>query len=255
VPPHRRAQRTGRRRRALTARPLNETDTRKRRAAERAAALIEDGMRIGLGTGSTARHVLDVIGERLAAGTLRDIAGVPTSRATEDYATRLGIPLVALEAQDRLDLAIDGADEVDPSLDLIKGLGGALLWEKIVESNADRLAIVVDDGKVVERLGQRSPVPVEVVPFAWKAHLRYLRELGAEPALRVVDGDGKPFVTDSGHYIVDCTFPDGVADPVGFEAALHVRPGIVETGLFLGMATDVFVAGADGVRHLRRIGT
>jgi ribose 5-phosphate isomerase A len=231
---------------------LSDTDARKRRAAERAAALIQDGMRLGLGTGSTARHVLDVIGERIAAGTLRDIVGVPTSRATEAYASELGIPLASLDVLDRLDLAIDGADEVDPALDLIKGLGGALLWEKIVESAADRLAIVVDDSKLVERLGERAAVPVEVVPFAWKAQLRHMRELGAEPRLREVEGEGTPFVTDSGHYIVDCSFPHGVADPIGFEATLRARPGIVETGLFLGMATDVFVAGVEGVRHLKR---
>jgi ribose 5-phosphate isomerase A len=232
---------------------LKDTDQRKRRAAECAAALIDSGMRLGLGTGSTARHVLDVIGERLADGALRDIVGVPTSRATESYATRLGIPLVPLEAQDRLDLAIDGADEVDPGLDLIKGLGGALLWEKIVESTADRLAIVVDDGKLVDRLGQRSPLPVEVVPFSWKAQLRHMRGVGAEPAIR--EADGKPFMTDSGHYIVDCTFPHGIEDATQVEAALRARPGIVATGLFLGMATDVFVAGADDVRHLRRRST
>ena len=160
---------------------LSHTEQLKRAAAERAVALVESGMRLGLGTGSTARHVLDVIGERLREGSLTGIVGVPTSTATYDYAQTLGIPLGTLDDHPRLDLAIDGADEVDPHLQLIKGLGGALLWEKIVESASSRLVIVVDESKLVARLGDRTPLPVEVVPFGWRSHVEFFHELGAEP--------------------------------------------------------------------------
>jgi ribose 5-phosphate isomerase A len=217
-------------------------DSWKRKAAERAVEHVEDGMRLGLGTGSTARHVLDVIGEKRQRGELRDIAGVPTSTATADYAGRMGIPLVTLDTVTSLDLAIDGADEFDPGLDLIKGLGGALLWEKIVAAAADRFIVVVDESKRVQRLGTRAPVPVEVVPFGWRTLLRRFESAGAVPALRNGD-DGAPLVTDGGHYIIDCAFPDGIADAAAVEARLRSFAGVVETGLFIGMATMVIVAG------------
>jgi ribose 5-phosphate isomerase A len=223
---------------------VNEQDTLKRRAAERAVEYVRDGMRIGLGTGSTAQHVLNVIGERRASGELQEIAGVPTSSVTAESAARLGIPLVSLDTVERLDLAIDGADEFDPSLDLIKGLGGALLWEKIVAAAADRFVVVVDQSKRVQRLGERAPVPVEVVPFGWRTQIPRFEALGARPALRVTR-DGEPFRTDGGHYIIDCLFEGGIADAVGIEAQLRRSPGVVDTGLFLGMATAVIVAGAD----------
>jgi len=207
-------------------------------------------MRLGLGTGSTARHVLDVLGERLAAGLVEDIVGVPTSRWTADYARAAGIPIGSLDDYPHLDLAIDGADEVDPALDCIKGLGGALLWEKIVASAAERFVVVVDGSKLVEQLGTRAPLPVEVVPFGWRTHLDALRELGAEPTLR--ERDGGPFVTDGGHYIIDCRFEGGMADPIGVQTTLRARAGVVDTGLFIDMATDVFVAGSGGVEHRRR---
>jgi ribose 5-phosphate isomerase A len=229
---------------------LTEQDQQKRRAAERAVEFVEDGMRLGLGTGSTAKHVLDVLGERRARGELRDIAGVPTSSATAEYAAALGIPLLTLDAVTELDLAIDGADEFDPSLDLIKGLGGALLWEKIVAAAARRFIAVVDESKRVPRLGTRAPVPVEVVPFGWRTLLEPFRRLGAEPVLRT-DVDGTPFMTDGSHYIIDCSFPDGIADAAATEAALRRQPGVVETGLFLGMAGAVIVAG-EAVQLLER---
>jgi ribose 5-phosphate isomerase A len=218
-------------------------DRQKRIAAEHAVAYVEDGMRLGLGTGSTARHVLDVIGERRAAGELRDIAGVPTSSATAEYAARLGIPLITLDASSYLDLAIDGADEFDPALNLIKGLGGALLWEKIVAAAARRFIVVVDESKRVERLGSRAPVPVEVVPFGWRTQLDRCRAVGAEPVLRM-GADGAPLLTDGGHHIIDCAFPTGIEDAGAVERELRRHPGIVETGLFLGMASVVIVAGA-----------
>lgn len=223
----------------------------KRQAAERAVALVEDGMKLGLGTGSTARHVLQVIAERRKRGELADIAGVPTSRATEDLARELGIPLTTLDKNPTLDLAIDGADEVDPDLNLIKGLGGALLWEKIVASAARRFVIVCDESKLVQRLGQKAPLPVEVVPFAYQIHVPFLEALGAKPKLREKDG-GMPFVSDGGHYIIDCAFPEGVRDAWGLENALNHRAGIVETGLFLEMAEMVIVAAEDGINVLER---
>ena len=207
-------------------------------------------MKLGLGTGSTARHVLQVIAERRKRGELRDVAGVPTSRATEDLARELGIPLTTLDKNPHLDLAIDGTDEADPQLNLIKGLGGALLWEKIVASAAERFVIVCDESKLVERLGDKAPVPVEVVPFAYQVHIPFMEDLGAKPRLR--EKDGAPFVSDGGHYIIDCYFDDGITDPWRLEAELKHRPGIVETGLFLDMAESVVVAAAGGINVLAR---
>lgn len=226
-------------------------DELKRQAAERAVELVEPGMKVGLGTGSTARRVLEALAARRERGELDGIIGVPTSSDTREYADELGIPLATLDEEIRLDLTLDGADEVDPELELIKGLGGALLWEKIVASATDRLVIVVDDSKLVDRLGTRSPLPVEVIPFGWRTLLEPIRALGAEPALRR-DAQGDAFITDGGHYILDCDFPDGLEDPLEVEAALHAWPAVVETGLFLGMAETVVVGTADGPRILSR---
>jgi ribose 5-phosphate isomerase A len=242
---------------------LTDRDARKRAAAAEAVARVESGMRVGLGTGSTARHVVDLLAARLRAGELRDVIGVPTSRATETQARELEIPLATLDEVPRLDLTIDGADEVDPRLDLIKGLGGALLWEKIVARASDRLVIVADETKEVERLGERAPLPVEIVPFGWRTHLPAIEALGAEAVLRTLGGaadavpgaptsDTGPYLTDGGHYILDLHFADGIADAAALEAALRGRAGVVETGLFLGMADAVIVAGPDGVRARER---
>ena len=222
----------------------------KRKAAEQAVALVEDEMKLGLGTGSTARHVLQVIAERRKRGELMHVCGVPTSRATEDLARQLGIPLTTLDKHPHLDLAIDGTDEVDPDLNLIKGLGGALLWEKIVASSAERFVIVCDESKIVERLGDKAPVPIEVVPFAYQIHMPFLEELGGKPKLR--EKEGTPFISDGGHYIIDCYFDDGIADPWRLEAELNMRAGIVETGLFLDMAETVVVAAPGGIKTLTR---
>jgi ribose 5-phosphate isomerase A len=230
---------------------MNTAEQLKRKAAERSVELIEDGMLLGLGTGSTARHVLEVIAQRRRNGELSNIRGVPTSRATQEHAASLGIPLTTLDEHPHLDLAIDGADEVDPDLNLIKGLGGALLWEKMVASAAERLVIVVDDSKIVERLGDRAPVPVEVVTFAWTTHLGFIEDLGGRPQLRK-QGSGEPFVTDGGHYIIDCAFDDGLSDPWRFEMELQQRPGVVESGLFLDMAESVIVAAKAGINVLAR---
>ncbi|HEX6941219.1 MAG TPA: ribose-5-phosphate isomerase RpiA [Longimicrobiales bacterium] len=228
---------------------MSERERQKRRAAERAVEFVEDGMVLGLGTGSTARHVLEVLAERREAGELRRIVGVPTSRETSRLARELGIPLTSLEDEPRLDLTIDGADEVGPELGLIKGLGGALLWEKIVATASDRLVIVVDEGKLVDRLGERAPLPVEVVPFGWTTHLAYLDLLGAQPMLRR-GPDGNPFTTDGGHYLLDCRFDEGILEPDRIERELRQRVGVVETGLFLGLADTVVVGGEAGVRVL-----
>lgn len=223
----------------------------KRKAAERAAEWIRDGMTLGLGTGSTVRHLLDVIAEHRAAGEWRGVVGVPTSVDTERRATALGIPLATLAERPRIDLTIDGADEVDSELRLIKGLGGALLREKIVAAASARLVIVADESKVVARLGTKAPLPVEVDPFGEPVQPEFLRSLGCAPAQRK-GADGGPFVTDGGNHVLDCRFPAGIADPEGLERALALRPGIVESGLFLGMATAAVIAGADGVRVLGR---
>lgn len=220
-------------------------------AAVRAVDLVSDGMVLGLGTGSTTAYAIDELGARLADGRLCDIVGVPTSEATAQRARGLGIPLTTLVEQPVLDLVIDGADEVDPHLDLIKGLGGALLREKIVAVAARRLITIVDESKLVARLGMRGPLPVEVTQFAWEAHARWLAGLGCRAELRR-EADGAPYVTDNHNYIIHCTFPDGIADAGALDAQLHAQPGILEHGLFLGLATDVIVAGQDGVRSLKR---
>ena len=213
----------------------------KQRAAEAALKYVESGMVVGLGTGSTADQFLQALARAIAAGKLTGIRGVPTSLQSERRARDLGIPLSTLAETPRCDVTIDGADEVDPNLDLIKGLGGALLREKVVAQNSAKLVIIADAGKVVERLGLRAMLPVEVARFAHEAHVPYLRGLGAEPALRR-NKDGSAFVTDNENYIYDCRFGNGIADPVKVEQALKRRAGVVETGLFLKMADVAFVA-------------
>ena len=225
---------------------MSDRETQKRRAAERAVELVQDGMKLGLGTGSTARHVLQVLAERRGRGELRNIVAVATSSATEEQATELGIPLSTLEEVPQLDLGIDGADEVDEELNLIKGLGGALLWEKIVAAACEQFVVVVDDSKLVKRLGAKAPLPVEVVAFGWTTQLEPMRALGARPVLRK-QPDGTPFWTDGGHHIIDCTFAHGIPDAYELQAVLKSRPGVVETGLFLNMASAVVIAGPHGV--------
>ena len=219
------------------------TDTQmaaKRDAALRAVDFVESGMVVGLGTGSTAALVVEEIARRLGGGRLRDIVAVPTSNATHQQALLHGIPLTTLDDTPVVDLTIDGADEVDPEGNLIKGLGGALLREKMVAAASEKLVIVVDESKLVPRLGTLAPLPVEVVRFGAGSHDAALRALGAAPALRAGD-DGKPYSTDEGHYILDCRFPSGIDDPTAVERALRERPGIVETGFFLGMNPEVVI--------------
>lgn len=222
----------------------------KGQAARRALTYVRSGMVLGLGSGSTTAHFIDLLGEQVRSGALCDIVGVPTSEATASRARALGIPLTTLADHPRLDLAVDGADEVDHDLNLIKGLGRALLREKIVEIHADRFLVVVDESKVVPRLG-RGPLPVEIVPFGAEAHLRWLSSLGCRADLgREVDGS--PIVTDNGNYLVHCWFDNGIAEPHILARALADRPGIAEHGLFLDMADEVIVAGTQGTRLLTR---
>ena len=221
----------------------------KQQAGEFAADFVKSGMVIGLGSGSTAIFATRRIAQGLQAGELRAIIAIPTSRQTEADARALGIPLSTLERHPRIDLTIDGADEVDPDFNVIKGGGGALLREKIVAQASRRLIIVVDESKLSDQLGSNWALPVEVIPFGWHSQAAYLRGLGARVALRQ-DGD-LPYRTDQGNLILDCDFGK-IADPAGIAIQLSVRAGIAEHGLFIGMARDVVVAGAGGVRHLRK---
>jgi len=223
---------------------MSDSDTLKRQAAERAVEYVASGMVVGLGTGSTAVHAVRRIGALLAEGRLQRIVGIPTAEVTAREAERCGVPLGTLDEHPIVDVTIDGADEIDPRLNAIKGLGGALLREKIVAAASRRFVLVADESKRVAQLGTRAPVPVEVVPFARRPVADYLASLGA----RVVERqrDGRAFVTDEGNHILDCYFP-GLANPPEMAQFIRAQPGVVEHGLFLGMATEAVVAGERGV--------
>ena len=206
----------------------------------------ESGMILGLGSGSTVAFAVERVGELLAGGQLRDVRGIPTSERTAALAREVGVPLVALsEARPRL--TIDGADEIGPDLTLVKGLGGALLREKIVAASSEGGLIVVADGsKPVDALGE-GPLPVEVEPFGWEATLEALASLGCEPVLRMDREDPRhPFVTDGGHYTADCRFPS-IPEPASLEAEIKRIPGALECGLFVGLARAAVVARENGV--------
>jgi len=222
----------------------------KQQAAEYAVQFVKPGMVVGLGHGSTAIFAVHWIAYLLHERKLQDILAVPCSLLVEEDARQLGIPLTTLDEHPIVDLTIDGADEVDPDLNLIKGGGGALLREKIVAQASRREVIVVDESKLSPALGTHWPVPVEVTPFGWRSQAAYLESLGARPVLRLNSG-GTPFKTDQGNLIVDCHFGP-IPDPARLAAQMNERAGIVEHGLFLGLATDVIVASVEGVRHLKR---
>jgi ribose 5-phosphate isomerase A len=224
----------------------------KQRAAQRALDYVNSGMVLGLGSGSTTGYFVEMLGERLRTGMLRDVRGVPTSEETAERARSLGIPVVRLADYSRLDLAVDGADEVDPNLNLIKGMGHALLREKIVEIYASRFLVVVDESKLVPRLG-RGPLPVEIVPFEAETHVRWLNTLGCRAELWCNPG-GEPIVTDNGNYLARCWFSGGIPDAYTLARTLADRPGIVEHGLFLDMADAVIVASAQEVCILEQAG-
>lgn len=225
---------------------VQDADAQKRAAARAALEEVESGMLLGLGTGSTVRYFLDGLGEALKSGDVRDLRGVPTSSDTERRCLALGIPTVDLTDGLTLDLAVDGADEVSPALDLIKGLGGALLREKMVAQASRRFVVIVDAGKEVGQLGERAPVPVEVARFGWSAHLSFFRSLEAEPRPRQRP-DGGLVVTDNGNHLIDLDFPHGIAAPAELESALRRRAGVLETGLFLDLADRILVGRDEGV--------
>jgi ribose 5-phosphate isomerase A len=229
------------------------SDAMKRQAAARALDFVRPGMRLGLGTGSTARHFVELLGDRVRAGL--DVVGVATSQATESDARRAGVPLTTLEETPRLDLTVDGADEIGPDLALIKGGGGALLREKIVASASADMVVIADDTKLVPALGA-FPLPIEVVPFGLAATElaigRALEWLSLPVRLKVRIGTGgHPFVTDSGHRIIDAAL-GRIADPDALADALAAIPGVVEHGLFLGLAGTAIVAGPSGIRVIER---
>ncbi len=221
----------------------------KQQAGEAAAALVESGMVVGLGTGSTAIFATRRIAERIRIGELRDIVAIATSVATDIAARDLGIPLMTDDIPRTVDITIDGADEVDPALDLIKGGGGALLREKIVAQASTRQVIVVDESKLSPALGTHWALPVEVMEFGWRSQARFLEGLGAVVVPRA--SSGELFRTDQGNMILDCRFGP-ISDPAALAAKLGDRAGIAEHGLFIGVAHDLFVARAEGVTHRRR---
>lgn len=238
---------------ATTSAALSQ-DELKKQAAWQAVDYVKSGMKLGLGTGSTAAFAVARIGELMKSGELKDIVAVPTSVATYNQAKDLGIPLATLDTVPRLDLAIDGADEVDPELNLVKGRGGALLREKMVELVSDKFVCIVDESKLVDGLGgSKDAMPVEITQFCWEFNLRRLAQLpeleGCEAKLRKKAGSDEPYVTDNGNYIVDLYFQTPIKDARAAGAAIAGLCGVVEHGLFLDMADVVIIAGKDGVRQ------
>lgn len=223
----------------------SEQDAWKRMAGEEAVNYIEPGMVIGIGTGSTAAHMVRALAQRLRDG-LTISGAIPTSQATRQLAAGLGIPLTSLDEHPELDLAIDGADEIDPNLFLIKGGGGALLREKIVATASRRFIVIGDSTKLVSKLGSTAPVPVETVPFAVATVRRSLEKLGASVQLR--QRDGKTFITDNSNVILDCYFSNGIEDATILDLLMRAIVGVVETGLFLRMAERAIIGGASGVQ-------
>jgi ribose 5-phosphate isomerase A len=215
----------------------------KRAAARAAADLVTDGMRLGLGSGSTFMLVLERLAERMRTEKIK-LAGVPTSAGTAAAAQQLGIPLLSLVEVDRLDLAIDGADEVDPHKNLIKGGGAAHVREKIVAAAAKELIVVVDEQKLVDVLGRGFALPIEVLPFGWKQTERAIAATGGKPQLRRTPGN-EPVVTDNDNYVIDCKY-DSIDDPAWLHDHLNALPGVVDNGLFVGMAGRVIVGDAQG---------
>ncbi|MBN1537795.1 MAG: ribose 5-phosphate isomerase A [Anaerolineales bacterium] len=221
----------------------------KQQAAHYALQSVRSGMVLGLGSGSTTAYFVDMLGEAIQQGKIDHILAVPTSEATTRQAQKLGIILTSLDKNPVLDLAVDGADEVDPQLNLIKGLGRACLREKVVEIHADQFIIVVDESKIVQRLGTRGPLPVEILPFEAQAHVNWLNTLGCRAEFWFED-NGEIVVSDNGNYLVKCFFENGIPDVYQLNDQLAKRPGILEHGLFLDMATQVVVAGENGINTL-----
>jgi ribose 5-phosphate isomerase A len=224
----------------MSASEIAALDQEKQAAARAAAELVESGSIVGLGSGSTATYAIRFLGQRVREGL--EIVGIPTSQKTKQLAEQLGIPLSTLDEYPQIDIDIDGADEIDPQLNLIKGGGGALLREKIIASAARRFVVVGDSSKQVAHLG-KFPLPVEVIPFAQSLISKRIEGLGAQVSLR---GAGNPYVTDEGHHILDCTFGE-IADPAALAEKLRAIPGMVEHGLFIGMAEMALIGKDRGV--------
>jgi ribose 5-phosphate isomerase A len=230
-----------------------DIEAQKRAAAARAVEFVRPGMRLGLGTGSTARHFVELLAERVRAGL--GVVAVPTSETTRRDAERLGIPLTSLDETPELDLTVDGADEIAPDLSLIKGGGGALLREKIVAHASERMIVIADESKWVSALG-RFPLPVDVIPFGLAATRRAVEAAAVAagcpgPALLRRDKDGHAFVTDNGHWVLDAAL-ERISDPKRLADRLSAIPGVVEHGLFVGLAQAVVLGGAEGVRVIER---
>jgi ribose 5-phosphate isomerase A len=231
---------------------MNRQDRYKQQAAEQAVELIQSGMTVGLGTGETATYAIRRIGLLLRAGKLEDIVGVPTSLETAAEAVRLGIPLLEDSRALPADITIDGADEIDPQLNLIKGRGGAMLREKIVAQTSRRVVIVADDSKLSQSLGTRAALPVEVVPFGSRYQTEYLKQFIPQAQISFRMGpDGSPVRTDQGNFILDC-FTGPIEDPAELATRIQARAGVVAHGLFLKLATDLIVAGPTGIDHRTR---
>ncbi len=224
----------------------------KRMAARRALSFVRSGMTVGLGTGTTTHYFVEYLGAALRQHTLERIIGVPTSTRTAKLAREQGIPLGTLDDHPHLDVAVDGADEVDAHLNLIKGRGRALVREKIVEVHAQKLVIIVDESKLVERLGTHGPLPVEVVPFGAKATAQWIASLGCSPELLLNEDGSTPYRSDNGNYILFCHFSQGIVEPHALASRLKARPGVVDHGLFLNMAEVVIVGTSSGVRIMER---
>ncbi len=223
----------------------------KRAVAREALKFIEDDTVIGLGTGSTTAYFIEYLGKLIMEEELEDVYGVPTSHQSRLLAIENGIPVVSLDEVDAIDIAVDGADEVDPSLNLIKGRGAALTMEKIIEYRAGTFLVLVDESKLVERLGQRMPVPIEVIPAAWRAIAEEVEVFNAEAELRMAAKKDGPVVTDNGNFILDVRF-HRIDDPLDLEIELNNIPGVVENGIFADIADVVLVGTKDGVKRLER---
>lgn len=219
----------------------------KMEAALTAIAFIEDNMTIGLGSGSTAKIFVDLLGDKIRQGLLKNIIGVATSNATASQAAQLGIPIGQLANYPKLDIAVDGADEVDPQLNLIKGWGGALVREKLVEIQAKRLVIMVDERKLVDRLGTRGALPIEVTQFGWQVQQNWLSQT-LNCAVTRREDNGTPYITDNQNYILHCHFKEGIEDAYKVRDMLAHRPGLVGHGLFLDLATDVIISSEKGTQ-------
>ena len=219
----------------------------KQNAALEAVKYVRNGMVVGLGSGTTSHYFIAALASAIKAGELKDISGIPTSLESDRLAREGGIPLVSLRECGVVDLAVDGADQIDPKLNLIKGLGGALVREKIIEQNARRFICIADETKLIKRLGTHCPVPVEVITFCHDAHEAFFHSLGGTPHLRTAP-DGSPYLTDNGNYIYDLKFSEGIDSPADLERKLRARAGVLGTGLFISLAQMAIVGSEAGVR-------